>query len=346
MSIFGYEIAPFSFVYVNPWMLWSLLLVPAFILLYVYRQRRGENSVLYSSVSHFSDKVVSSTLPIFKHVVFGLKMLALSFIILALSRPQAPQNAESFQKKFKEGIDIVISLDVSGSMLAQDLKPDRLEASKNIAMEFIEDRPNDRIGLVVFEGQSFTQSPITTDHNVLKQIFEDVETGMVEGGTAIGMGLATAVNRLRESKTKSKVVILLTDGVNNRGDIDPITAGQIAKEMGVRVYCIGVGTDDATAPTPIQTPFGTKIQQIPVEIDEEVLQEISEITGGKYFRATDNSSLKSIYSEIDKLETSKVNVIEFKEKPPEKFHGFLLLSLLVILPTYILEQLLLKSVST
>lgn len=346
MNLFGYEIAPFSFDYAYPTAFWLFLSLPLLLLLYIVRQQKGENRVMYSSISHLGKEASTSFLPLLKHIVFGLKLLVLSCLIMALARPQASQNAESIQKKYSEGIDIVLSIDVSGSMLAQDLKPDRLEASKNIAIEFIEQRPNDRIGLVVFEGQSFTQSPITTDHRLLIDIFSKVETGMVQGGTAIGMGLATAVNRLRESDATSKVVILLTDGVNNRGDIDPITAGQIAKEMGIRVYSIGVGTDAPTAPTPIQTPFGTKIQNVPVEIDEEVLQKISEITGGKYFRATDNNSLKNIYQEIDRLETSKVNVVEFKQKPPEKFHGFVLLSLLLLFPAFLIQNTLLKSIST
>lgn len=345
MSIAGYEISPFSFVYANPYAFWLFLFVPLVILLFILNEKKGTHQMMYSSTSHFRKNIFSKFLPQLRYIIFATKLISLSLVILALARPQAPQDAESYQKKYKEGIDIVLAIDVSGSMLARDLEPDRLQASKKVAMEFIDERPNDRIGLVVFEGQSFTQSPITTDHQLLKEIFSEVTTGMVEGGTAIGMGLATSINRLRESDAKSKVVILLTDGVNNRGDIDPNTAGQIAKEMGIRVYSIGVGTDAPTAPMPVQTPLGTRIQNVPVKIDEEVLKNISETTGGKYFRATNNNSLRSIYNEIDQMEKSKVSVVEFKQKPPEKFHGFLLLSLMLIIPAFFIEKIWLKSIS-
>ncbi|MCU0407526.1 MAG: VWA domain-containing protein, partial [Bacteroidales bacterium] len=215
------------------------------------------------------------------------------------------------------GIDIVLALDISGSMLARDFKPDRLEASKNVAVEFISGRPYDRIGLVVFSGESFTQCPVTTDHAVLVNLLREIQSGMIEDGTAIGNGLATAVNRIKESEAKSKVVILLTDGVNNRGEIAPATAAGIAKTFGVRVYTIGVGTQ-GVAPYPVQTPFGVQYQNMPVEIDEEVLIDIAESTGGKYFRATDNDKLLQVYGEIDKLEKSKIDVRQFSRKQ-EKF---------------------------
>ena len=207
----------------------------------------------------------------------------------------------------------MLTQDISGSMLARDFRPDRLEASKNIATEFISGRPYDRIGLVVFSGESFTQCPLTTDHAVLINLLREIQSGMIEDGTAIGMGLATAVNRIKDSKAKSKVIILLTDGVNNRGEIAPATAADIAKTFGIRVYTIGVGTQ-GMAPYPVQTPYGIQYQDMPVEIDEGILQEIAQKTGGKYFRATDNDKLIQVYKEIDKLEKSKIDVRQFTRK--------------------------------
>jgi Ca-activated chloride channel family protein len=224
-----------------------------------------------------------------------------------------PQKIDKYQDVTTEGIDIVLTQDISGSMLSRDFKPDRLEAAKNIATEFISGRPYDRIGLVVFSGVSFTQCPLTTDHAVLINLLREIQSGMIEDGTAIGMGLATAVNRIKDSQAKSKVIILLTDGVNNRGEIAPETAAEIAKTFGIRVYTIGVGTH-GMAPYPVQTPFGIQYQDIPVEIDEAILQKIAETTGGKYFRATDNDSLEKIYKEIDKLEKSKIDVKQFSRK--------------------------------
>ena len=212
----------------------------------------------------------------------------------------------------------MLTLDISGSMLARDFRPDRLEASKNVATEFISGRPYDRMGLVVFSGESFTQCPLTTDHAVLINLLREIQSGMIEDGTAIGMGLATAVNRIKDSQAKSKVIILLTDGVNNRGEIAPATAAGIAKTYGIRVYTIGVGTQ-GMAPYPVNTPFGIQYQDMPVEIDEAILKEISETTGGKYFRATDNNKLVQVYNEIDKLEKSKIDVRQFSRKEEKYF---------------------------
>ncbi len=206
-----------------------------------------------------------------------------------------------------------MALDISGSMLARDFKPDRLEASKDVATEFISGRPYDRIGLVVFSGESFTQCPLTTDHAVLINLMHEIQSGMIEDGTAIGMGLANAVNRIKDSEAKSKVIILLTDGVNNMGEIAPATAAGIAKTFGIRVYTIGVGTQ-GMAPYPVQTPFGIQYQNMPVEIDEAILKEIAQTTGGRYFRATDNDKLVQVYHEIDKLEKSKIDVKQFIKK--------------------------------
>jgi Ca-activated chloride channel family protein len=245
-----------------------------------------------------------------RHILFALRVVAITLLIIVLARPQ---KTDRYQDVSTEGIDIVLTQDISGSMLARDFKPDRLDAAKNIATEFISGRPYDRIGLVVFSGESFTQCPITTDHAVLINLLREIQSGMIEDGTAIGMGLATAVNRIKDSKAKSKVIILLTDGVNNRGEIAPATAADIAKTFGIRVYTIGVGTQ-GTAPYPVQTPYGIQYQDMPVEIDEGILQEIAQKTGGKYFRATDNDKLTQVYKEIDKLEKSKIDVKQFSRK--------------------------------
>jgi Ca-activated chloride channel family protein len=229
-----------------------------------------------------------------------------------------PQSKKSRQDVTVEGIDIVLAMDISGSMMAMDFKPNRIEASKNVAMEFIDGRPNDRIGLVIFSGEAFTQCPLTTDHGVLKNLFQDIRSGMIEDGTAIGDGLATALNRLRGSKAISKVIILLTDGVNNMGSIDPLSSAEIAKLYGVRIYTIGIGTT-GVAPYPVQTPFGIQVQPMEVKIDEDLLRQISKMTDGKYFRATNNTKLRQVYQEIDKLEKSKIDVTEFHKKQEEFF---------------------------
>ncbi|MCU0363258.1 MAG: VWA domain-containing protein [Bacteroidales bacterium] len=297
----------------NPLFLYLLLLVPAMAGYYIFRQHKAAASLRMPGLEQFrgSGKTFRHYL---RHILFGARALAIALIIIILARPQV---TDRFQNVSTEGIDIVLALDISGSMLARDFKPDRLEASKNVAVEFISGRPYDRIGLVVFSGESFTQCPVTTDHAVLVNLLREIQSGMIEDGTAIGNGLATAVNRIKESEAKSKVVILLTDGVNNRGEIAPATAAGIAKTFGVRVYTIGVGTQ-GVAPYPVQTPFGVQYQNMPVEIDEEVLIDIAESTGGKYFRATDNDKLLQVYGEIDKLEKSKIDVRQFSRKQ-EKF---------------------------
>jgi Ca-activated chloride channel family protein len=249
----------------------------------------------------------------FRHILFGLRTAAVALLIVVLARPQS---TDRFQDVSTEGIDIMLAIDISGSMLARDFKPDRLEASKDVATEFISGRPYDRMGLVVFSGESFTQCPLTTDHAVLVNLMRELQSGMIEDGTAIGMGLATAINRIRESEAKSKVIILLTDGVNNRGEVAPATAAGIAKTFGIRVYTIGVGSQ-GMAPYPVQTPFGLQYQNMQVEIDEEILKEIANTTGGKYFRATDNNKLMQVYNEIDQLEKSKIDVKQFTRKEEE-----------------------------
>ena len=262
-----------------------------------------------------------------RHILFALEVLAVVFLVFALSRPQSSNNWQTYTS---EGIDIVLALDISSSMLARDFTPDRLEAAKEVATKFILERPQDKIGLVIFAGESFTQCPLTTDQAVLVNLLREVKSGVIEDGTAIGLGLANAVNRLKDSPAKSKVVILLTDGVNNRGAIAPATAAELAKTYGIRVYTIGVGTY-GEAPYPVQTPFGTQLQKVPVEIDEDGLQQIAALTGGKYFRATDNNKLKQIYQEIDQLEKSKIEVKHFSKKNEQYFiFGLVGMCLLVL----------------
>lgn len=309
-----------NFSFANPY--WLILLVFPILMVvwYVYKQQKQIPSIILSTTP-FLSKQKPSFRKILKHVLFAFEVLAVIFIIIALARPQTSNN---FQNVETEGIDIVISLDVSGSMLARDFKPDRLEASKDIAIEFINNRPNDRIGLVIFSATSFTQCPLTTDHAALINLFKNVKYGLLQDGTAIGDGLSTAILRIKDSNSKSKVVILLTDGVNNSGFIDPITSAEIAKTFGIRVYTIGVGTI-GQAPYPVQTPFGTQLQMMKVDIDENVLKQIADITGGKYFRATSNDKLRQIYNEIDKMEKTKILVHEYKKKK-EEFHSWLLIA--------------------
>jgi len=250
---------------------------------------------------------------ILRPLPFVLRLLSLACIIVALARPQTRNDEELVSG---EGVDIVLCIDVSGSMMAQDFTPNRLEAAKEVASTFVDSRPTDRIGLVIFSGESFTQCPVTTDKNILKSQIYNIQSGLLEDGTAIGSGLATSVDRLKSSKSKSKVVILLTDGENNGGMIDPSTAKEIAKSVGVKVYTIGVGTE-GSAPVPVQTPGGIVMQREQVNIDEKLLTQIAGETGGKYFRAKDNATLKGIYTEIDKLEKSRVEVTalrRFNEK--------------------------------
>jgi Ca-activated chloride channel family protein len=253
-------------------------------------------------------------------------MVAILLLIVALARPQ---NSNQWEEYSSEGIDIVLAVDISSSMLARDFAPDRLEAAKEVASKFVNARNHDRIGLVVFSGESFTQCPLTTDHAVVVNLLNELKSGMIEDGTAIGLGLANGVNRLKDSQAKSKVIILLTDGVNNRGAIAPETAAELAKTFGIRVYTIGVGTY-GTAPYPVQTPFGVQMQQVPVEIDEPSLISIAEVTGGRYFRADDNEKLASIYKEIDELEKDKIEVKHFSKKV-ELFFPFALLALIFFL---------------
>lgn len=323
--------------FANKPLLFLLLIIPILIALYVWKYRKLYPTIQISSFD-FANKSKTSFREILVHVLFGLEMVAVALLIVALARPQSSKKNSTTNV---EGIDIVMTMDVSGSMLAEDFKPNRLEAAKKVGAKFVDGRPNDRIGLVVFASESYTQCPMTTDHKVLNQLMSEIKTGIIEDGTAIGDGLSIAISRLKDSDAISKVIILLTDGVNNTGSIDPISAAEIAKMFGLRVYTIGVGTN-GTAPYPVQDFFGNKrYQQVEVNIDEDMLKQIANMTGAHYFRATDNSSLDKIYSEIDKMEKSRIEVYEFERKT-EEFFPFAaialgLLALVFLMRTFVLR---------
>ncbi len=325
------------YIFKNPQYLFLLLLIPLFVGWYIWKKNKDYPSLVISSIIPFKS-LETSWKSALRHVMFGLKMLALALIIIALARPQTMLSKEKISS---EGIDIVIALDISSSMLARDFQPNRLEAAKNVAIDFINDRPNDRIGLVVFSGESFTQCPITTDHQVLTELIKKIKSGMIEDGTAIGLGLANAVDRLKKSEAKSKVIILLTDGENNAGFIDPETAAEMAKTFNIRVYTVGVGSI-GTAPYPVQTPFGIQFQNMPVRIDENLLKSISSITGGQYFRATDENKLREIYHEIDRLEKTKIQIMSLK-RYRDKYAPFVFLALILIVLDYTLRMTVLKT---
>ena len=318
--------------FANPKLLWLLLLVPLAIIWYILRHKKQEASVNFSDLKGMV-KLPKTWKAYLRHLLFALKMAALALLIVALARPQSSSTNSTSNI---EGIDIVMAMDVSGSMLACDLKPDRLTAAKNVASDFVKDRPGDRMGLVIFSGETFTQVPLTTDHGVMLNMLAEMKNGLIDDGTAIGDGLATAIGRLKDSEAISKVVILLTDGMNNAGSVDPYTAAEMAKLFGVRVYTIGVGSY-GTAPYPVQTPFGTQIQQMKVEIDEKLLTTIANSTGGKYFRATNNQKLDEIYAEIDKLERSKIEVTEFR-RLHEEFYPLVAWALALLLLEFLLRK--------
>jgi Ca-activated chloride channel homolog len=322
----------------NPEFFYLLLVIVPMTAWYIFRQKRNTASIRISSTAPVI-KTPKSIRHYLRHLVFVLQMLAIAAFTVVLARPQS---STDFENVTTEGIDIVISLDISTSMLAKDFSPDRLEAAKNVAMEFISGRQYDRIGLVVFAGEAFTQVPLTTDRAVLLNLFQDIQTGMIEDGTAIGNGLATAVSRLKDSDAISRVVILLTDGENNSGEIAPLTAAEIARTFGIRVYTIGVGTV-GTAPYPVQTPYGTQLRDIEVKIDEEMLQKIASITDGRYFRATSNTKLEEIYQEIDLLEKSKIEVREFSRRS-EEFMPFALAGILLLVLSLLLRTTVFRSI--
>ena len=327
-----------NFEFANPAFLYLLVIIPVMILFYIFRDRRRQPDIQVSSLVNFKRASIPFRL-ILRHILFGLKLIGIGFLIIAFARPQS---VDSWSETTTEGIDITICLDISTSMKAMDFDPNRLEAAKDVAAEFINGRPEDRFAVVAFAGESFTVCPLTSDRAVAVKQLTNLDFGMIEDGTAIGMGLATSVNRLKDSEAVSKVIILLTDGVNNRGTIGPSTAADIATEYGIRVYTIGVGTE-GTARYPVQTQFGTRIAQMPVEIDEEVLKNISSKTGGQYFRATDNKKLAMIYEEIDQLEKTILDTQDYSKREEEYF-PFLLAGLLLIFLDLILSLTIVKTV--
>lgn len=290
-----------------PKLLWLLALPVLLIAHYLYLELTGRKPHLRVSASAPWLKGGTSALAVLRHLPFVLRTAALVLIIVAIARPRSSSEVERIDT---EGIDIVLAMDVSTSMLARDFTPDRISAAKDIAIEFISQRPTDRMGIVVFAGESYTQCPLTTDRATLINLMKEVQTDLIEDGTAIGNGLATAVARMMDSDAKSRVIILLTDGVNNSGEVAPLNAAEIAKTYGVRVYTIGVGRD-GMAPYPVMTPWGMDVQQMKVEIDENLLSQIAETTGGRYFRATDNTKLSEIYSEINKMEKARTTIDSF-----------------------------------
>ncbi|MBR1515185.1 MAG: VWA domain-containing protein [Paludibacteraceae bacterium] len=323
----------------SPAYLFLLLFLVPVIGWYVWRRRDQQASL------HVSDTTVLARQPRslrvwLIHVPFALRVLTITLLSIALARPQL---SNRWQSQSTEGIDIMMVLDVSGTMLAEDLKPNRLEAAKEVATDFVINRPNDNIGLVVFAGESFTQCPLTTDHAVLVNLFQSVKFGLIDDGTAIGLGLANSVNRMKDSPTKSKVIILLTDGSNNRGDITPQTAAEIAKTYGIRVYAVGVGSY-GQARVPVQTPYGTQYMMMDSEFDEGTLKNIAQTTGGEYFRATDNKSLKRIYEQIDQLEKSKIRVREYSKRS-ENFMPFLYAALICLLLDILIRHFALRTIA-
>ena len=326
--------------FLNPEYFILLLVIPFIILWYYLNRNKLNNSIKFSNSGAFEN--TANVYSNFKLLLKVFRLISLALIITALARPQIIDT--STRVKTNSGIDIIMAIDVSASMLAKDLKPNRLDALKNVADEFIKNRVSDRIGLVEYAGESYTKTPLTTDKSIiLKSLREIKYNNIIEGGTAIGMGLATSVNRIKDSKSKSKVIILLTDGVNNAGFIDPLTAAELAKEYDIKIYSIGLGTNGlALSPVGINARGKLNYANIQVEIDEELLSQISEMSGGKYFRATDNSKLKEIYDEIDKLE--KTEIEEFKYySVDEKFRVFLILAIILIVFELLMKFTILKS---
>jgi Ca-activated chloride channel family protein len=329
-----------NFEFLNPEFLWLLILIPLLAVWYFFVRKKDAAVLTVPSIKGFKTK--SSILSKLKPILGLLRLLALAAIIVALARPR--NVSVSKKTKSNKGIDIVMAIDVSASMLARDLKPNRLEALKKVAVNFVDRRPNDRIGIVVYAGESFTQTPITSDKGIVKRTISSLQWGQLDGGTAIGMGLGSGVNRLKESKAKSKVIILLTDGVNNSGNIDPRTATELAKELGIKVYTIGIGTngmaDFPWSKDPRTGLLNFRKQQ--VEIDEALLKDIAKQTNGKYFRATDNETLKEIYDEIDKLEKTKIEEFKYYNYQ-EMYRDLVFLALGFLLLEFLLRNTLFKS---
>lgn len=324
--------------FANPWLLILLLLIPLLVLKYAMRRKKNTAGIKLTGASVFKKAPVTLRQRML-FLPFVFRLLALALFIIALARPQKSLNKQDIEV---EGIDIMMALDISGSMLARDFKPDRLESSKKVASEFIAGRPNDRIGLVAFSGEAFLQSPLTNDHILLDTLFNALYSGMINDGTAIGDGLGLSVYHLRKSQAVSKVIILITDGVNNSGAMDPITAADIAALFGIRVYTIGVGTK-GVAPFPVQTPMGIQFVNMEVQIDEELCQQIADKTGGKYFRAQNEAKLREIYKEIDLMEKSKISISQYSRKT-EHFLPFLVFGALLFFAELLLKYTVFKTI--
>ena len=324
--------------FLHPELLWLLLLLPALLIIYIVWRRRQHASLRVPSLLFLRD--MRGGLRVYlRHSLFALRLLALGLIIVALARPQS---SSSWSEDRVEGIDIMLTMDISTSMLAMDFQPNRVEAAKEVAMRFIANRPNDNIGLVVFAGESFTACPLTQDHATLINRLREMTPGMIEDQTAIGSGLATAISRLKDSKTKSKVIILLTDGANNTGNISPKMAADLAKTFGISIYTIGVGSGAGEAPYPIQTALGVVVRNMPVDLDEPTMRQIADVSGGAYFRATDNESLSAIYQKIDQLEKTKLSTRNY-HTTYEEFFVFVLAAALLLLLEFVFRSTVLRT---
>ena len=328
-----------NIVFANPEFFWLLLLLPLMLLWYWYWNKKSQANVTFSTTIAF--KKTKSWSDALYHLLFVLRMIAIALIVIALARPQT--HSENAKTKITDGIDIVMAIDVSASMLSQDLKPNRFEALKKVASQFVKDRPNDRIGLVIYAGESYTKTPVTTDKSIILNALSEITYGQIEDGTAIGMGLATAVNRLKESKAKSRVIILLTDGVNNTGFIDPQTAAELAAEYGIKVYTVGIGTNGmALSPYALNADGSIIYRMQQVDIDEPLMKKIAQVTKGRYFRATNNQKLQQIYDEINQMETTKIEEFKYTEVD-EKFRWWVLVAGVLLLLEFVLKHTLLRN---
>ena len=328
-----------NIVFANPEFFWLLLLLPLMLLWYWFWNKKSQANVTFSTTIAF--KKTKSWSDALYHLLFVLRMIAIALIVVALARPQT--HSENAKTKITDGIDIVMAIDVSASMLSQDLKPNRFEALKKVASQFVKDRPNDRIGLVIYAGESYTKTPVTTDKSIILNALSEITYGQIEDGTAIGMGLATAVNRLKESKAKSRVIILLTDGVNNTGFIDPQTAAELAAEYGIKVYTVGIGTNGmALSPYALNADGSIIYRMQQVDIDEPLMKKIAQVTKGRYFRATNNQKLQQIYNEINQMETTKIEEFKYTEVD-EKFRWWVLVAGVLLLLEFVLKHTLLRN---
>ena len=328
-----------NIVFANPEFFWLLLLLPLMLLWYWFWNKKSQVNVTFSTTIAF--KKTKSWSDALYHLLFVLRMIAIALIVVALARPQT--HSENAKTKITDGIDIVMAIDVSASMLSQDLKPNRFEALKKVASQFVKDRPNDRIGLVIYAGESYTKTPVTTDKSIILNALSEITYGQIEDGTAIGMGLATAVNRLKESKAKSRVIILLTDGVNNTGFIDPQTAAELAAEYGIKVYTVGIGTNGmALSPYALNADGSIIYRMQQVDIDEPLMKKIAQVTKGRYFRATNNPTLQQIYDEMNQMETTKIEEFKYTEVD-EKFRWWVLVAGVLLLLEFVLKHTLLRN---